>query len=351
MRTTFPPSRKVIFLGDFIDRGAYQRQTLEIVRPMIDAGHALALYQEQALSYDKQQLISWLTSHPYDELILVDITPSEEFSLLYEEFFQQGIHVIGANKWAASSDTVQYKRLIKAADKHHSLWLGNTTVGAGLPINFAINDLCNSGDSIAEISGIFSGTLSWLFETFDGSLDFSTLLLQAQEQGITEPDPREDLSGRDVQRKLLILARLAGFDLDLDDIEVQNLVPDALQGISTSEFLQRATELDAYFAEQVTKAKQLDSCIRYIARFKASEKGIKAVVSLEVLKNSDAFSQITPCDNIFQIKSHWYQENPLIIRGPGAGRDVTAGGLHSDLVTICQQLASKQNQVKIKGIN
>jgi len=317
----------------------------------IDASHAQSLYQEQAQAYDNEQLISWLTNHPYDELVLIDITPSEQFSLLYEEFFRQGIHVIGANKWAASSKTQDYNRLIKTAAKHQSIWLGNTTVGAGLPINFAINDLRSSGDSIAEISGIFSGTLSWLFETYDASIDFSTLLLQALERGITEPDPREDLSGRDVQRKLLILARLAGFELDLEDIEVQNLVPESLQGLSTQEFLARANELDGYFAEQVRLAKQQDSCIRYIARFKATNEGIKAVVGLEVLKNNDAFALLTPCDNIFQIKSHWYQDNPLIIRGPGAGRDVTAGGLHSDLVTICQQLASKQNQVKIKGIN
>lgn len=318
----------------------------------IDVNQAMFLFKQASKDYDSQQLLSWLSNHPYDELIVVDITPSEDFSLLYQDFFTQGIHVIGANKWAASSDTAHYNKLVNTADKNNSLWLGNTTVGAGLPINYAIDDLNNSGDKITAIAGIFSGTLSWLFETYDGSTAFSILLLDALAQGITEPDPREDLSGRDVQRKLLILARMAGFELSLDDIDCKNLVPQALQNISTDEFLTRANELDSFFASALTDASSKKCCIRYVARLSVNEAGnIHAKVSLEVLPQSDAFASLTPCDNIFQISSHWYQENPLIIRGPGAGRDVTAGGIHSDLVNICQQLAHKQNQVKIKGIN
>jgi aspartokinase/homoserine dehydrogenase 2 len=317
----------------------------------IDVTQAMALYERDAKSYDNTLLMSWLTNHPYDELIVVDITPSEHFSHLYGEFFKEGIHVIGANKWAASSSTHQYNELVATAAENKSLWLGNTTVGAGLPINLAINDLLNSGDQINEISGIFSGTLSWLFETYDGSVPFSTLLLDALAQGITEPDPREDLSGRDVQRKLLILARMAGFELSLEDIDCQNLVPESLHGLSTTDFLAKAQQLDAYFAEQLAEASAKQACIRYIAKFAVNEKGkLDAKVYLAVLPNDDAFSRLTPCDNIFQIKSLWYQDNPLIIRGPGAGRDVTAGGLHSDLVSICQQLAGKKHQVKIKGL-
>ncbi len=318
----------------------------------IDVNQAVSLFAQEAQDYDSGQLISWLTQNPYDELIVVDITPSEDFSLLYEQIFSLGIHVIGANKWAASSSTAHYNNLVNTAASHNSLWLGNTTVGAGLPINYAIDDLRQSGDSISELSGIFSGTLSWLFETYDGSSKFSELLLNALAQGITEPDPREDLSGRDVQRKLLILARKAGFELALEDIDCQNLVPEALQALSTNDFLARADELDEYFATALSEANSNDACIRYVARFQHNQAtGISAKVSLEVLPQNDAFANLTPCDNIFQISSHWYQDNPLIIRGPGAGRDVTAGGLHSDLVKLCRQLAHKQNQVKIKGIN
>jgi aspartokinase/homoserine dehydrogenase 2 len=318
----------------------------------IDVTQAMALYERDAKAYDNALLMSWLTNHPYDELIVVDITPSEHFSNLYGNFFKEGIHVIGANKWAASSSTDKYNELIKTATENKSLWLGNTTVGAGLPINFAINDFINSGDQIHEISGIFSGTLSWLFETYDGSVPFSTLLLDALSQGITEPDPREDLSGRDVQRKLLILARMAGFELSLNDIECQNLVPESLQALSIKEFLAKAGELDEYFVEQLADASAKQSCIRYIAKFSVNEQSkVTAKVYLAVLPHNDAFASLTPCDNIFKIKSLWYQDNPLIIRGPGAGRDVTAGGLHSDLVSICQQLAGKKHQVKIKGLS
>lgn len=317
----------------------------------IDVANALEHYQQQAQQYDSEQLLAWLTSHPYDELIIVDITPSEAFSHLYQEFFKRGIHVIGANKWAASSSTENYRQLLTTADKSNSIWLGNTTVGAGLPINSTIKELLNSGDKISEISGIFSGTLSWLFQYYDGSTPFSTLLNDALSQGITEPDPREDLSGRDVQRKLLILARAAGFELSLTDIDCQSLVPESLRDISLAEFLKRTAELDEMFLSRLKQAQEKSCVIRYVARFIIDNGQVVAKVSLEELSETDAFSQLTPCDNVFQIKSEWYQENALIIRGPGAGRDVTAGGIHADLVTICQQLNHRHQQVKIKGLN
>jgi aspartokinase/homoserine dehydrogenase 2 len=189
-------------------------------------------------------------------------------------------------------------------------------------------------------------------EIYDGTRPFSELLLDALNKGITEPDPREDLSGRDVQRKLLILARKAGFELSLEDIDCQNLVPADLQRLPLSEFLGRANELDQYFANALAQASSESACIRYVARFKNDEKnGMSAQVQLATLPLTHAFANLTPGDNIFQIVSQWYQNNPLMIRGAGAGREVTAGGLHSDLVNICQQLANKQNQVNIKGIN
>ena len=316
----------------------------------LDVTKAITSYQQQAKAYESEQLVEWLTNHPYDELVVVDITPSEDFSQLYQQFFAQGIHVIGANKWAASSSTENYQQLLNTAKASNSLWLGNTTVGAGLPINSSIEELNNSGDVISEISGIFSGTLSWLFQYYYGVTPFSELLANALEQGITEPDPREDLSGRDVQRKLLILARAAGFELSLADIDCQSLVPEQLRDIPLAEFLQRTEELNDLFLMRLSAAKEKACGIRYVARFSSDNGKISAKVSLEELANDDAFSQLTPCDNVFQIKSEWYQENPLIIRGPGAGRDVTAGGIHADLVTVCQQLSHRQQQVKIKGI-
>ena len=317
----------------------------------IDPSTALAQYQQFATEYDKDSLLTWIANHPYDELIVVDITPSESFSELYHDFFNQGIHVIGANKWAASSSKENYSALLKGAEENKALWLGNTTVGAGLPINHSIADLLSSGDKISSISGIFSGTLSWLFGQFDGNKPFSELVQEALSLGLTEPDPREDLSGRDVQRKLLILARSAGYQLSLDDILVENLVPEQLRDVDLSAFLERASELDEYFASSLANAKEQNGCIRYVAKFSVVEQRIVAEVKLATLPDKHAFANLTPCDNIFQVESLWYQTNPLIIRGPGAGREVTAGGIHSDLVNICQQLAGRQQQVKIKGID
>ena len=327
----------------------------------LEPEQAIEEFNTNAQDYNESQLIEWLASHPYDELIVVDITPSESFSALYQTFFEQGIHVIGANKWAGSSSLENYNRLIASARLSDSLWLGNTTVGAGLPVNHSIDDLLSSGDNIIEISGIFSGTLSWIFEMYDGSTPFGDLVKDALNQGITEPDPREDLSGRDVQRKLLILARLAGFELSLEDIECENLVPKSLIDVSAEHFLANINELNAVFSDKLATAQNQASCIRYVARLQVVSDGnnendalgkkLNAKVSLETLPTSDAFASLTPCDNVFKIVSQWYQDNPLIIRGPGAGRDVTAGGLHSDLASACKQLANKQHQVKLKGIN
>jgi aspartokinase/homoserine dehydrogenase 2 len=125
----------------------------------IDVGQANSLFKEESRDYDSEQLLACLSHHPYDELVVIDITPSQEFSLLYEQLFTLGIHIISANKWAASSDTRWYNNLVDIADSHHSLWLGNTTVGAGLPINYAIDDLRQSGDTISELSGVFFGYL------------------------------------------------------------------------------------------------------------------------------------------------------------------------------------------------
>ena len=318
----------------------------------IDVEHALSLYQQKAQTFNNQQLNTWLNEHPYDDLVVVDITPSEAFSQLYSTFLAQGIHIICANKWAGSSATDNYQHLLALAEQNHCLWLTNTTVGAALPVNAALTDLTQSGHKINEISGIFSGTLSWLFQQYNGQEGFSKLLKNALAEGITEPDPRDDLSGRDVQRKLLILARIAGYQLELEDIDCQNLVPEHLQQLSLEQFLAQAEQLDSDFAAKLIAAQQNQQCLRYIAEFKVSNTGkVSAQVYLASLPVEHAFSQLTPGDNIFQINSQWYQDNPLIIRGPGAGRDVTAAGLHSDLITLCQKLANKPQRAKIKGIN
>ncbi|NRA85572.1 MAG: bifunctional aspartate kinase/homoserine dehydrogenase II, partial [Gammaproteobacteria bacterium] len=268
----------------------------------------------------------------------LDMTADQELSDRYCDILSNGYHLVSANKLAGSAAKHQYEKIKQVARANNSKWLYNASVGAGLPVQHAINDLRNSGDEIRAISGVFSGTLSWLFANFDDTEPFSTLLLRALSLGITEPDPRDDLSGKDKQRKLLILAREAGFGLELADIELTSMVPKQLSELELSEFIARSSELDPLLSQLYQQAK-LDNCvIRYVAKFESVAGQIKASVGLEQLSNQHPFAAMSPLDNIFLIETPWYQDNPLIIRGPGAGREVTAAAVQSDLYNIVKQL-------------
>ncbi|GGB11500.1 bifunctional aspartate kinase/homoserine dehydrogenase II [Agarivorans gilvus] len=279
------------------------------------------------------EVMDKLKHHPYDELAILDITASESLSAYYAEFARHGFHLITANKHAGASAQANYAALQQAFSDHSSLWLSNATVGAGLPVQKSIQDLLDSGDQIHSISGIFSGTLSWLFQQYDGSVPFSELLNDALNQGLTEPDPREDLSGNDVQRKLLILAREAGLTMDLQDIQLRSLVPDSLAQLTVDEFLDAMSELDEPMLQAYKDAQRQGKVIRFLAR--VDHQG-QAEVRLTSVSEHHPFANLKPCDNVFAIESAWYKQNPLLIQGPGAGREVTAGAIQADLVTLCK---------------
>ena len=200
----------------------------------------------------------------------------------------------------------------------------------------ALNDLHNSGDKIEAVGGIFSGTLCWLFENFDAKKPFSELVIEARGLGITEPDPRDDLSGRDMQRKLLILAREIGFEIELEDIELKSLVPANLAELTLEQFLSRITELDDEMLQQFVAAAEQDKVLRYVASLDKVNGELKAEVGIQWVDISHPYANLTPGDNVFVIRSEFYQDNPLIIRGPGAGRLVTAAAVQSDLAHICR---------------
>ena len=293
--------------------------------------------ESRAAPWDYPELLDRLAEHPYDELIVLDISASESLSDHYHQLLEQGCHLISANKFAGSSGGDNYNRLQQTLHAQGVLWRHNATVGAGLPVQYALSDLRHSGDQLKSISGVFSGTLSWLFEYFDGSEPFSQLVLRALELGITEPDPRDDLSGKDMQRKLLILAREAGVQLDIEDIGLESMVPEALASLPRQEFLERIAELDAPMAALWQTARAQQSVLRYVAAFELDG---QATVGLQMLPESHPFANLTPSDNVFMIKSQWYDANPLVIRGPGAGREVTAAAVQSDLFHIVSHLAS-----------
>jgi aspartokinase/homoserine dehydrogenase 1 len=210
-------------------------------------------------------------------------------------------------------------------------------VGAGLPILNTLRDLSATGDEIHAIQGIFSGTLSFIFNQYDGSKPFSEIVKMAKEKGFTEPDPREDLSGQDVVRKMVILAREAGMAIEVNDVQVESLIPENLRSISVAEFMNRLTELDAPMAEKMAKAKAQKQILRFVATL--TREG-DTRVGLECLPETHAFANVSGTDNIVLFKTKRYFHQPLIVQGPGAGPEVTAAGVFADLLRLSQYLGA-----------
>ena len=273
--------------------------------------------------------------------VLVDCTADPGIAAQYADWLKRGIHVITPNK-RAHSDSMGYYRELKAICRSaNSHFLYETTVGAGLPVIKTLRDLVETGDDIASISGIFSGTLAYLCNVFDATRPFSEIVRDARAQGYTEPDPRDDLSGMDVARKAVILAREAGLELELADIEVESLVPGELSSdavASVDEFLDRLAEFDASMAERFRAAEREDRVLRYVAEVDLSTG--KASVSLQTYSRGHPFAGISLTDNVVQFVTRRYRDNPLIVRGPGAGPDVTAAGIFADILRLCSMLGT-----------
>ncbi len=301
----------------------------------LDASRALAFFNDEAVEQDEESLFLWMRAHPYDDLVVLDVTASEQLAEQYLDFASHGFHVISANKLAGASKSDRFRQIHDAFEKTGRHWLYNATVGAGLPVNHTVRDLRDSGDSILAISGIFSGTLSWLFLQFDGSVPFTELVDQAWQQGLTEPDPRVDLSGKDVMRKLVILAREAGYDIEPDQVRVESLVPPGCEAESVDHFFENGEALNEQMLQRLEAARELGLVLRYVARFDANG---KARVGVEAVRPEHPLAALLPCDNVFAIESRWYRDNPMVIRGPGAGRDVTAGAIQSDINRLAQLL-------------
>lgn len=276
------------------------------------------------------ELFQALDSYRHKEIVIIDLTASNEVSKKYLEFASNGWHIISANKIAAS-DSKYAKEIKDEVNKNHRLWLTNTTAGAGLPVQTAIQKIQESGDEVAEISGIFSGSLSWLFGQYDGSQDFSKLLRVAKDNAFTEPDPREDLSGNDVIRKMKILASEVGFDNFIEDFSPA-LSTEFFKG-DQEQFWKNSENINTYVSNLYKQASEKDCVLRYVATLNKR----KLKLSLEFIEKDHPFANLNPCDNIFSIKSKWYSDNPLIIQGPGAGREVTAAGVLNDLCDLLRK--------------
>ncbi|HSC09713.1 MAG TPA: bifunctional aspartate kinase/homoserine dehydrogenase I [Rhodanobacteraceae bacterium] len=277
------------------------------------------------------------TSH-LPHAIIVDCSASDAVAAHYAQWLAAGIHIVTPNKQAGAGPVERYRAIREAAAKGISRFRYEATVGAGLPIISTLRDLLDTGDEILAIDGIFSGTLAWLFNSYDGSVPFSKLVHQAHALGYTEPDPRDDLSGTDVARKLVILAREAGWELSLADVNVENLVPPSLRGSPPDEFMAQLDQLDATMAQRHAGASANGHVLRYVASLKRDG---SASVGLTELPRGHAFANIRLTDNVVQFRTKRYCDNPLVVQGPGAGPEVTAAGVFADLLRVAAALGAR----------
>ncbi len=262
--------------------------------------------------------------------VIVDATASAALASRHAEWLGRGYHVVTANKALAGGELPGW-RALQAAVAHGGRYGDSATVGAGLPVLSTLRRLRSCGDALLTLEGVFSGSLSWLFNQYDGSRPFSELLREARKLGYTEPDPRSDLSGEDVARKLLIIARNAGFSLGTDEVDVQGLVPEPLRALDTETFLARLEELDAPLAHRHAEAKSRGNVLRFLARL--NQRGRARVGLVEVPLTHPA-ARLYGTDNQFALTTTRYNSQPLVIQGPGAGPEVTAQALLGDVLAL-----------------
>lgn len=279
---------------------------------------------------DDQALLAALDASGVAAKVIVDATASAELAARHAEWLARGYHVVTANKSLAGGALPGW-RTLQSSLAQGARYGDAATVGAGLPVLSTLRRLRGCGDSLLTLEGVFSGSLSYLFNQYDGSQPFSALLREARKLGYTEPDPRSDLSGEDVARKLLILARNAGFALGSDEVEVESLVPEPLRGLETEAFLLRLDELDAPLAARHAEAKSRGSVLRYLARL--NQRGRARVGLVEVSPTHPA-ARLYGTDNQFALTTTRYHTQPLVIQGPGAGPEVTAQALLGDVLAL-----------------
>ena len=297
-------------------------------------------FEREAVPYNFDTLQAFVDKNHLENLIAVDVTASKNFVDNYIPLIKSGYDLVSANKIANTISFSFYQELRKTLKQYQKTYLYETNVGAGLPLIDTIRLLHHSGENITRIKGIFSGTLSYLFNTFSAEdKPFSEVLQHAINSGYTEPDPREDLCGNDVGRKLLILARELDLGNEFTDVKIQNLIPEHLREGSVEDFLQRLDEFNAPY-QQIKEAQAPDHVLRYVGDLHgdlASTNTVQLDVSLVSVPRNSALGQVKGADSIFEIYTESYGDNPIVIQGAGAGASVTARGVFGDILRLAEK--------------
>ena len=298
-------------------------------------------FEADAISYAVDDIVHYAKQNAFENSIAIDATASKEFVQNYTRLIEGGFHIVSANKIANTLEYGFYDDLRKILKENNKDFKYETNVGAGLPIIETIQNLHDSGENITRIRGVFSGSLSFIFNEFSTSdKTFSEVLQQAIANGYTEPDPREDLNGNDVARKLLILARELDLKNEFQDIDVQNLIPESLQEVSKDDFLSNIQLLDEEFS-QLKRSQEEGHVLRYVGDLYGDlfqEKG-EMKVSLVSVPESSSLGSLQGSDAMIEIFTESYGTQPMVIQGAGAGAEVTARGVFGDVLRLSKSHA------------
>jgi aspartokinase/homoserine dehydrogenase 1 len=302
-----------------------------------EQGHEISKWKkhlEEGEPANLSALIARIKALNLRNSILIDNTASHDVSACYMELLQNGIGIVTCNKIACSSSLSNYQALQRVSIDQKVPFYYETNVGAGLPIIDTLKNLIDSGDSIRSIVAVLSGSLNFIFDTYDGSTTFRSVVEAAMQGGYTEPDPRIDLSGLDVKRKLLILARESGYALELEDIATEAFLPEgALQTADVSEFLQLLEENEAHFKALYEDAHAQQKKLKFVAELKVlGDQSVEAKVGLQGVDSTSDYYTLSGSDNILILYTDRYQKQPMVIKGAGAGADVTASGIFGDII-------------------
>lgn len=319
-------------------RGIATSQRMLLAEGSIDLTHWREQLSRDGEPLDLVRFAVHIAAGHLPHRVMIDCTADARIAGHYAAWFAAGLHIVTPNKKANSAPLPEFRSMQQARREAGTHYLYEATVGAALPIIMTLRDLRETGDGIRLIEGIFSGTLAYLFNVFDGSQPFSAIVRDAKARGFTEPDPRDDLSGMDVARKLVILGREMGIPLETGDVEVESLVPPELQSCPVAEFLDRLPGFDARMNERLAAARRNGRLLRYVGRLTAAG---RATVSVEAIESQHAFAHMALTDNIVRFVTDRYCDNPLIVQGPGAGPAITAGGVFGDLLRLAAYLGAR----------